>query len=374
MKHWIRKAAVLVLALSLTLGMTGCGSRIDGTKTAVTVNGESISLGQLSFDAHYQAAMMYTYYNQYMSGGYFDMIYDEETGTTYGKGMVDSTADDLADLLLISQHAADYGIALTDEEKAEIDTVAQQYIDANDKETRDKIGASKEDVVKNLTLYKIQEKMHAAIGEEVDPEIPDDEAQQTSISFLTMTVPSKESVQTEDPSLADADDEKIAEAIAAADEEVKATMQQVLDELLARDDNATLDLKEFGTPFSEKINGGVVGYTTNAETPEISAALVEKTKGLEEGEIYPEVFKNTDGSQYYIARLDKVFDEEKTETKKASLLRTKKTEHYDEVLAAWREAASIEKNADEIGKIVLTDKNLFLFKLSEEELAAMSGQ
>ena len=71
--------------------------------------------------------------------------------------------------------------------------------------------------------------MHAAIGEEVDPEIPDDEAQQTSISFLTMTVPSKESVQTEDPSLADADDEKIAEAIAAADEQVKATMQQVVE-------------------------------------------------------------------------------------------------------------------------------------------------
>ena len=43
----------------------------------------------------------------------------------------------------------------------------------------------------------VQEKMHAAIGEEVDPEIPDDE--------------------------------KIAEAIAAADEQVKATMQQVVE-------------------------------------------------------------------------------------------------------------------------------------------------
>ena len=109
-------------------------------------------------------------------------------------------------------------------------------------------------------------------------------------------------------------------------------------------------------------------------TPEISAALVEKTKGLAEGEIYPEVFMNTDGSQYYIARLDKVFDEERTETKKASLLRTKKNEHYDEVLNTWKEAAAIDKKADVIGQIVLTDKNLFLFKLSEEELAAMSGQ
>lgn len=64
------------------MGLTGCGSdNVDGTKTAVTVNDESITLGQANFMLRYQQATMYNYYSKMYSMYGMQMpseMYDKE--------------------------------------------------------------------------------------------------------------------------------------------------------------------------------------------------------------------------------------------------------------------------------------------------------
>ena len=58
MKNLKAKAVCVMLSASMAaMGLTGCGSdNVDGTKTAITVNDESITLGQANFMLRYQQA------------------------------------------------------------------------------------------------------------------------------------------------------------------------------------------------------------------------------------------------------------------------------------------------------------------------------
>ena len=64
-KLWKMTAALLALVL-LGASLTGCGKKIDGTKTALTVNGENASLGLLSFNSHLTAAAYANFYLNYV--------------------------------------------------------------------------------------------------------------------------------------------------------------------------------------------------------------------------------------------------------------------------------------------------------------------
>ena len=69
MKNLKAKAVCVMLSASMAaMGLTGCGSdNVDGTKTAITVNDESITLGQANFMLRYQQATMYNYYSKMYS-------------------------------------------------------------------------------------------------------------------------------------------------------------------------------------------------------------------------------------------------------------------------------------------------------------------
>ena len=153
--HTWKKAAALVLAGVMSAGLlTGCGStKLDGSETLLTVNDESVDLGVGSFYAKFQQAQMFTYWGSYFGqNGMFDTVTDDESGKSYGEQLKDGVISDLTKMILLSQHASEYNVALTDEQKTAISEAAQAYIDANDQETLDKIGATKEDVEKLMTL------------------------------------------------------------------------------------------------------------------------------------------------------------------------------------------------------------------------------
>ena len=83
MKNLKAKAVCVMLSASMAaMGLTGCGSdNVDGTKTAVTVNDESITLGQANFMLRYQQATMYNYYSKMYSMYGMQMpseMYDKE--------------------------------------------------------------------------------------------------------------------------------------------------------------------------------------------------------------------------------------------------------------------------------------------------------
>ena len=103
MKNLKAKAVCVMLSASMAaMGLTGCGSdNVDGTKTAITVNDESITLGQANFMLRYQQATMYNYYSKMYSMYGMQMpseMYDKEgddgktTGETFKEQSLDTVS------------------------------------------------------------------------------------------------------------------------------------------------------------------------------------------------------------------------------------------------------------------------------------------
>lgn len=225
MNSVFRRAAALSIAAVLgTVSLAGCGkaaTKVDGTKTVLTVNGESVKLGTASFLARvqqaneYQTQLYYYYLYQQMGydmgdpSNYFDEIADEESNKTYGDQMKDSVMENLEKMVVISQHADEYGVSLSDETLSEIDRVAQAYIDGNSEEVLTLIGAEKDDVAEALKLLTLQSEMMDPIVKDVDTEVSDEEAQQTTVSYVQLENPNAGLVESGTESMA----ESVAEAV-----------------------------------------------------------------------------------------------------------------------------------------------------------------
>ncbi|MDO5702538.1 MAG: hypothetical protein Q4G47_04205, partial [Lachnospiraceae bacterium] len=218
MKSFVKRAAACGLALTLGLtSLAGCGKsqKIDGTKTVATVNGEALPLGVASFYAKYQQAYMYQLYMMYFgqASSIFDEVVDEESGKTYAEDMKESVLSDLEKMMVINQHAEEYEVSLTDEQKEQIETAAQAYIDANEQSVLDKIGANKDHIAQLMTLQTIQSLMMDPIVKDVDREVTDEEAQQTTLTYVGVT-PSEET-ESNAESAASAAESTTAESTAA---------------------------------------------------------------------------------------------------------------------------------------------------------------
>ena len=197
MNSVLKRAAALGLsALLASTALAGCGSEkessatIDGAATLMTVNDEKVPLGVAAFYARYQQAQLYQLYQMYFgsASSIFSQSYDE-SGTTYGDEMKEEMLTNLKTMMVIRQHAEDYDISISDSEEKAIEKAAQQYIDSNDEETRKKVGASKEDAVEAMELQTYQSKMMDPIVADVDTKVTDKEAQQTTLTYVSVAVP-----------------------------------------------------------------------------------------------------------------------------------------------------------------------------------------
>ena len=91
-------------------------------------------------------------------------------------------------------------------------------------------------------------------------------------------------------------------------------------------------------------------------------AVIEAAKKLKEGEI-SEVISTDDN--YYVVRMESLFDEEATENKKKSIVTDRKNDHYTEVLDGYKENVKYELNEDEWAKVKFDE--LFSIKAAQTE-------
>ncbi len=409
MRSYIRKAAALGLAGVLVCGtLAGCGkkadTKVDGTKTLMTVNGDTLNLGVGSFLAKYEQAQIYQFYTAYFGMGseIFDQVTDEESTETYGDTLKDSTIEDLKKQMVIRQHAEEYGVTLTDDEKKAIDDAAQAYIDGNTDEVKEMIGASKEDLVELMTLQTYQAKMMDPIVKDVDTEVSDEEGQVSSLSYITVNVPTEEEVTSGVESAvtavepvasvvesaaaaveaATAGAESVLEEIAAGAESVaeafassgaesvaeevvetslqlsaKAKAQSVINAILAADNIADADLSEIAKTVDDSLTSVRGQFTTyDPEDTTLDASIVDAVKDLEDGTLVETPIRSEDGTKYYVVRFDKTYDEERTKTKKDSVVTERKQTLFDETTDKWVEEAEITVDEDAWKSVTLTDK------------------
>ena len=353
MKAFYKKAASAGLAALMAMGMlTGCGSSgLDGTKTVTTVNGEAVPMGVLSYYAKYQQAWLYSSYASWF--GTTDIFDSSASGDddaeTVGESMKLSCLDEIEEMVLLSQHAEEYGVSLTDEEEAEISQVAQDYLDKNDEEVQAKVGASKENVEQLLRLFKIKSKMLEPMVADVDKNISDEEAQQTSVMLVTFYV----------------DEETEGEDAAS----MKALAEDCLKQLQEAEDPANVDMTEFIGAISDLPTVSMPHYSTNDPSDSyMNSAVMDAVATLtEEGQIYDQVITADDDSAYYIVRMELLNDEEETESQKTTLLSSKEEDAYNELLTSWQDAATITRDEGVLATLTLTDEQPFGMAESTEE-------
>lgn len=348
MKNLAKKAAVTALVCVTAAGMmTGCGNKkLDGTKTAVTVNKQEIPLGVVSLAARMQQAQAEAMYKMYLGGGDDMSIWSTKMGDdsdeTYGENAVTTSVESIEKMCLEKEYASEYDVEITEDEQKALEEAAKNFIAANSEETIAELAVD-EDMVKTfLELETYDVKMKEAIEATADIKLDEKEYQQMAFSYA--------SVRVSGDNLTDDDIKTNKENIQKFFDKVK--------------EDPTADFSTLGDEISTDMTA-TSGTCPTYEEGDDSAAngdaypddVRNALRKLEEGELNSEIIK-TD-SIWYVVRLDSKDDENATDSKKESLTSTKKDDFYNDTTDGWVKKADIKEESKLIKKIKITDNHSF---------------
>ena len=353
MKKMSKRAAVAALAGVMAMGLlTGCGEKkLDGTKTVATVNGTEIPMGVLSIMVRQSQAQTEAMYASFMGGSDFAIWETEaEEGKTFGQQAVEQSLEELETMYIMKEKAADYGVEVTEEDQKAIAEAATEFIKANSQETIEKLAVTEEQVKTYLELRTYEARMHDPIVADVDTEVSEEESQQSSFSYVSI-------------STADLEEKEI--------KKKKEEAQEILDNM-KKDPKA--DFEEVVKAVNEEYTALDGTFDTTAPKDEEDASssypakVLEVLRSLKDGEMGPDVIETDTG--YYVVRLDKINDEEATADKKDSIIEERKSELYTDTTASWREEAEITVDKKVLKTLTITDNNKFVISIPETEEGA----
>lgn len=358
MKEMTKKTAVVAMAGIMAAGMlTGCGEKkLDGSKTVATVDGTKIPLGVVSLSVREGQMQTEAMYRSYMGGSDFD-IWDTEAekGKTYGEQAVEESLKDVELMYIMKAKAADYDVELTDEDEKAIAEAAASFMEANSEETIADLAVTEDQVKTYLELQTYKQKIHDPIVADVDKNVSDEEAQQSSFEYVSV-------------STADLSDDEI--------KEKKEDAQKILDGLKADPDgdfseiaksvddsysslsgtfdaNETSEDEDTDDEDAEDADDGSSSYS--GTYPE---EVIDVLRTLDDGEVASDIIE-TD-TAYYVVKLNKKDDEEATETKKESIISTREQTLYTDTTEKWLDDADIKEEKKVLKTLKVTDNHKYV--------------
>ena len=345
MMRFGKRAAVLAMAGVFGAAcMTGCSGSLDTDAVVATVGGEDVTLGVANFYARMQQGQYETYYAGMMGTTPEEMWSQEYTeGTTLEDETKDGVLEMLEDLYVISQHADEYEVALTEDEEKAISDAAAQFDADNTDEAKEAVSGYRKDVEKLLELLTIQNKMEKPMKEGVDEEVSDEEAAQKSMQYVyfpfTTTDDSGNSTE-----MTDEEKEDLRSAAQDFDDQVK-------------------DGEDFESA-AESADVEVRTTTFDSESTSPDADLIAAADALEaEGDV-TEVIETDSG--LYVARLTSLLDRDATDQEKKNIVEQRRQDQYNSLLEEWRDAAEIDVNERNWNKIDFTYQGITIVTPEEE--------
>ena len=343
MKELAKRTAVAALAGVMAAGMlTGCGEqKLDGTKTVATVDGTEIPMGVLSLAARYQQSQVEYMYTMYFGAtDVWDNVYDDESGKTYGEETVQNVLDEVELMYIMKAKAADYGAELTEEDETAIAEAAAAFMEANSEETIEALSVTEDQVKTYLELYTCQQRVRDALREEAEVEVTDEEANQSSFTYVSISTSSED--------LTDEDKENL-----------KANAQEILDQMK---EDPEADMDEVAGSVDESysaLSGTFTAYKAEdeEETSSYPVEVLDALREVKDGEMVDEVIE-TD-TAYYVARLDQALDEDATESKRESLDSSKRDDYYTETTDQWLADADVSVDEKVLDTLTMTDSHKF---------------
>lgn len=361
MKKMNGKIACGILASAVLAGsFSGCG-KLDGTQTVATVDGEKVTLGLANYIVRDQQAQMESYYQMMAQSYGMDMstmqIWDEKTedGKTIGESTKDDAMETIHTLYAMKSHADEYEVTISEEEKSKIDEAAKSFMEANSAETLEKLAVSEEDIATYLELVTYREKLHDPMVADVDQEVSEKEANQSTVTVVKFSTAGTEK-----------DDE--GNIIELTEEEKKAKKeqaQQLLDKLKASENVAEADMDAMAQEIDENLYAYTPSFTTaGSEDDTLEQKVINAVADLEDGQLVQEVVEGVDA--YYVVRLDKKLDEEATANKKESIISEREQEQYDKLVEDWTKDSKLEVEKNVWKKVEVTDSMSFQYKPAEQ--------
>ena len=355
MKEMTKKTAVVAMAGIMAAGMlTGCGEKkLDGSKTVATVDGTEIPLGVVSLSVRDGQMQTEAMYRSYMGGSDFD-IWDTEAekGKTYGEQAVEQSLKDVELMYIMKAKAADYDVELTDEDEKAIAEAAASFMEANSEETIADLAVTEDQVKTYLELQTYKQKIHDPIIADVDKNVSDEEAQQSSFEYVSV-------------STADLSDDEI--------KEKKEDAQKILDGLKADPDGDFSEIaKSVDDSYSSLSGTFDANETSEDENTDDEDAddgsssysgtypeeVIDVLRTLDDGEVASDIIE-TD-TAYYVVKLDKKDDEEATETKKESIISTREQTLYTDTTEKWLDDADIKEKKKVLKTLKVTDNHKYV--------------
>ena len=321
-----------VLAMAMMVSVfAGCG-KVDGTKTALAVGDEKVSLGTAGFFLRYQQASTTYMLKQYglSSGTFWSNQYSAATSSqdamTYGDNLKNSVKDTIVQDVLLRAHASDYSVTIPDELATQIEDAAKTTYEKNQKKL-DKMGVSQDNIKEVLELQTYQQLMFEPMTADTDTNVTDDEAKQSSITYARIALTKTDS--------------STGTTTDATDDE-KATYKKELEELLTQvkdsGDVANADMKTMASNL-DSTNIACTTYSYGADDTVMPDSVIDAANSLSDGEIYDGVIDT--GDYYYLVRMDKTFDKDATESKKQDIVSQRKQTNYNKKLQEWKDAVQV---------------------------------
>ena len=352
-----KKITGVLLAGALgTASLAGCGSsQVDGTQPLLTSGEDTVTVGTGNLMLRMNQATMLSYYS--MMGTSTSGIWSQDAGEgeTYGDTTKANVLDELENMLVQKQHAADYDVTISEEEQSKIEEAAQAFMDANTEETIQSLAVSQSDVESLLELYTYQTKMYDPMVADVDTNVEDSEAAQSRITYCRIDI---SDTQNDDGTTTPlTDEEKQAK---------KDQAQAILDQLQASADPASADMDAIAQGVSEDLSA--VDNTFGDDDTLLDDKLKEAARTLQDGQVYGEVVEGENA--YFVVRMDSVLDREATDQQKESIVSDRQQEAYNDLLSQWKDETDITVNDKEWEKVTLTDTEQFTIKQAETEESA----
>ena len=263
-----------------------------------------------------------------------DKLYDskEYEYKTYGEQFKGNILDALASLLLDKLYGSkEYEVTFTDDDKKECESVADEFIEKMSKDDLKAMHASKKTMMNVLELMTYEARVKNAIESDVDTKVSDDEAGQSTFSYVE--IKKKDAKKKE--------------------KKIKSLIKKV----------------EAGTDISTAASDAgftaqsVTFTTADPEYDEYGKEMLKKVSKMKDGEC--DSYKDAKGNTI-ILYMQSVNDQSATETKKDDIISDRKDKAYEDKLDEWKDKKKVTINKDAWNSIK-TDKNEVFQRMETEE-------
>lgn len=257
---------------------------------------------------------------------------DSKKYKTYGEQFKGNTLDSLKSLLLDKLYdSKEYEVTFTDDDKKECESVADEFIEKMSKDDLKAMHASKKTMMNVLELMTYETRVKNAIESDVDTKVSDDEAGQSTFSYVE--IKKKDAKKKE--------------------KKIKSLIKKV----------------EAGTDISTAASDAgftaqsVTFTTADPEYDEYGKEMLKKVSKMKDGEC--DSYKDAKGNTI-ILYMQSVNDQSATEAKKDDIISDRKDKAYEDKLDEWKDKKKVTINKDAWNSIK-TDKNEVFQRMETEE-------